>query len=89
MKTATIALSAAALIAAVPAVFGQGSKTPSVQHNVSKKRHPGVPGYALRREMQAKVSMSGYLGAFGYARREPCGSNPDFILSRQFGGGSM
>lgn len=27
MKTATIALSAAALIAAVPAVFGQGSKT--------------------------------------------------------------
>jgi hypothetical protein len=36
VKTAIIALSAAALIAAAPAVFGQGSKTPSVQHNVSK-----------------------------------------------------
>ena len=94
MKTATIALSAAALIAATliaaaPAVFGQGSKTPSVQHNVSKKRHPGVSGYALRREMQAKVSKKGYLGAFGYAPREPSGSTTDFILSRQFGGGSM
>ena len=89
MKTATIALSAAALIAAVPAVFGQGSKTPSVQHNVSKKRHPGVSGHALRREKQAKVSKKGYLGAFGYAPREPSGSNTDFILSRQFGGGSM
>jgi hypothetical protein len=50
VKTAIIALSAAALIAAAPAVFGQGSKTPSVQHNVSKKRHPGVPAtlYGVR-----------------------------------------
>jgi hypothetical protein len=53
------------------------------------KSHPGVSGYALRREMQAKVSKKGYLGAFGYAPREPSGSNTDFILSRQFGGGSM
>jgi hypothetical protein len=94
VKTATIALSAAALvaaalIAAAPAVFGQGSKTPSVQHNVSKQRHPGVSGYALRREKQAKVSKKGYPGAFGYAPREPSGSTTDFILSRQFGGGSM
>jgi hypothetical protein len=87
MRTAIIALSTAALMAAAPAVFGQGSKTPSVQHNVFKKRHPGVSGYAPRREMQAKVSKKGDLGAFGYAPREPSGSSTDFIRSRQFGGG--
>jgi hypothetical protein len=87
MRTAIIALSTAALMAAAPAVFGQGSKPPSVQHNVFKKRHPGVSGYAPRREMQAKVSKKGDLGAFGYAPREPSGSSTDFIRSRQFGGG--
>jgi hypothetical protein len=87
MKTAIIALAAAALMASAPAVFGQGSKPPSVPHHVSKERHPGVSGYALRRETQAKVSNKGYVGAFGYAPREPIGSSTDFILSRQFGGG--
>ena len=64
MKTAIIALSAAALIATAPALFAQGasSKSPSVQHNVSKKRHPGVSGYPLRHETQAKGPR-----AFGYA----------------------
>jgi hypothetical protein len=68
MKTAIIALSAAALIAAVPAAFAQGasSKSPGVQHKVSKKRHPGVSGYAPRREMQATGSKKGYPGAFSY-----------------------
>jgi hypothetical protein len=61
--TAIIALSAAALTATAPAVFAQGalSKSPSVQH-VSKKRHPGVSGYSLRHETQAKGPR-----AFGYA----------------------
>src|ERR1700740_2506021 len=56
VKTTIIALSAAVLIAAAPAVFAQGvsSKAPTVQHKVSKKHHPGVSNYASRREMQVK-----------------------------------
>ena len=44
MKTTIITLSAAALIATAPAVLAQGapSKTPSLQHKVSKKHHPSV-----------------------------------------------
>jgi hypothetical protein len=73
MKTAIIALSAAALIADAPAVFAQGvsSKAPSVQHKVSKKHHPGVSNYAPRREMQVKGRTLGYPGAFGYAPGAP------------------
>jgi hypothetical protein len=68
VKTTIIALSAAALIAAAPAVFVQGvsSKTAGLQHKVSKKLHPGVSGYAPLREMQAKGSKKGYPGVFGY-----------------------
>ena len=64
-----IALSAAVLIAAAPAVFAKGvsSKTPSVQHKVSKKHH-GVTNYA---EMQGKGWTMGYPGAFGYAPGAP------------------
>ena len=91
MKRTIIAFSTAALIAAAPAALAQGvtSKAPGLQHKVSKKHHPGVSSYAPLREMQAKGSKKGYLGAFGYAPREPSGSTTDFILSRQFGGGSM
>jgi len=73
VKTTIIALSAAALIAAAPAVFAQGvsSKAPSVQHKVSKKYHRGVSNYAPRREMQGKGWTMGYPGAFGYAPGAP------------------
>jgi hypothetical protein len=68
VKTAIIALSAAALIAAAPAVSApaKSSKSPRVQHNVARKLHPGVSGYASRHEMQDKLSNDYYSGAFGY-----------------------
>jgi hypothetical protein len=74
VKTTMIALSAAVLIAAAPAVFAKdgSSKTASVQHKVSKKHHPGVTNYTLRRETQVKGRTMSYPGAFGYAR----GSSP-------------
>jgi hypothetical protein len=81
------ALSAAALIAAAPAVLAQGvpSKTPGLQHKVSGKHHPA--GYAQLPEMQAKGSKKGYPGAFGYAPREPSGLDREIEMSRQAGGG--
>jgi len=87
MKTTIIALSAAALIAAAPAVLAQGvsSKTPALQHKVSKKHHLSVSGYAPLREVQAKGSKKGYPGAFGYAPDEPI--DRDIAASRQAGGG--
>jgi hypothetical protein len=69
VKTTIIAISAAVLIAAAPAVFAKdvSSKTASVQHKVSKRHHPGVTNYALRRERQVKGWTMGYPGALGYA----------------------
>jgi hypothetical protein len=69
VKTRIFALSAAVLIAAAPAVFAKivSSKTPSVQHKVSRNHHPGVTNYALRREMQVKGRTTGNRGALGYA----------------------
>ena len=89
MKTTIIALSAAALIAAAPAVLAQGApgKAPGLQHKVSRKHHAGVSGYAPLREMQAKGSKKSYPGAFGYAPREPGGLDRDIESSRQAGGG--
>ena len=89
MKTTMTALSAAALIAAAPAVLAQGvpSKTPGLQHKASKKHHPA--GYAQLPEMQAKGSKKGYPGAFGYAPREPSGLDREIEMSRQAGGGGM
>jgi hypothetical protein len=87
VKTTIIVLSAVALIAAAPAVLAQGvpSKTPGLQHKVSRKHHPGVFGYAPRRE--AKGSKKGYPGAFGYAPGEPSGLDRDFVTSLRAGGG--
>jgi uncharacterized membrane protein YgcG len=69
VKTTIIAVSAAVLIAAAPAVFAKGvsTKTASAQHQVSRKHHPGVANHALRREMQVKGRTMGHPGAFGYA----------------------
>ncbi len=87
MKTTIIALSVAALIAAAPAVLAQGvpSKTPGLQHKVSKKHHPGVSGYAPLREMQARGSKKGYPKAFGYAPGDFLDRETE--MSRQAGGG--
>ncbi len=87
MKTAIIALSATALIAAAPAAFAQGvsTKTPThvIQHKVSKKRHPSVSGYARGREMQAKGSNKGYPRVYAPAQ------STDYTtgMSSQAGGG--
>ena len=85
MKTTIIALSAAALIAAAPAVLAQGvpSKTLGLQHKVSKKHRPGVSGYAPLREMQAKGSKTGDPGASSYAPDE----RSRFLDSVRQGGG--
>ena len=87
MKTAIIALSAAALIAAAPAVFAQGvpSKSLGLEHKVSKKNHSGVSFYAPLREMQTKGSKNVYPRAFGYARGEVLDRETE--MSRQAGGG--
>ena len=88
MKTAIIALAAAALIAAAPAVLAQGvpGKSPSLQQKVSKKHHPGVSGYAPLRQMQARGWKQGYPAAFGYAPGAS-GLDRETEMSRQAGGG--
>ena len=87
MKTTIIAFSAAALIAAAPAVLAQGvpGKTPSPQHHVSKKHHAGVTGQASLREMQARASRKGYPKAFGPAPVEVFDRETE--ISRNAGGG--
>ena len=87
MKTTIIALSGAALIAAAPVVLAQGvpSKTPSLQHRVSKKNHSSHAVYAPLREMQAKGSKKGYPKAFGYAPGDVLDRETE--MSRQAGGG--
>ena len=93
MKTTIIALSAAALFAAAPVVLAQGvtSKTPGLQHKVSKKHHPAVPGYTPRREMQARGSNNGsnkgYPRAFGYAPGAALDRETE--ITRKAGGGGM
>lgn len=77
MKTAIIVLSAATLLATIPAAFAQGvsSKTPGqeMQTKGSKTGYPGASGYAPGREMQAKGSKKGYPGASGYAPGQTTG----------------
>lgn len=87
MKTTIIALSAAALIAAVPAGLAQGEpgKTPGLQHKVSKKHHPG--GAASLRAMQAKGSAKGYPRAFGSDGGGSAVLDRETEMSRKAGGG--
>ena len=91
MKTTIIALSAAALIAAAPAVLAQSipGNAPGLQHKVSKTHHARVAGDARPREMQARGVWKGYPGAFGYARGGPSSYlDRDLEVSgRQAGGG--
>ena len=85
MKKTIIALSAAVLMAAAPAVFAKDatSKTATVQHKVSRKHHPRVSGYAALREMQTKGSKTGDPGASSYAPDE----RSRFLDSVRQGGG--
>ena len=87
MKTAIIALSAAALIAAAPTVFARdaSSKSPSGRHSVSKKLHPAVSGYAPWRVMHANGALMGYPGAPSYAPSSP--KDYTYENSRSAGGG--
>ena len=85
MKTAIIALSAAALIAAAPAVFAHdASSAPKAHHEISKKVHPAV--YGSRPEMQTTGWMRSYPGAVGYRPGGRIGSKEESNYSS--GGGS-
>lgn len=90
MKATMIAFSAAALIAAAPAVLARSasSKVPHQHHQVSGKHVRSMPGYATRHAMPARGLKTNSPEAFGYARSiEP----KDHALenSRQAGGGGM
>ena len=86
-RIVTLATFLTALIAAAPAVLAQAvpSKTPSLQHNVSKKSHSSVAIYAPLREMQTKGSKKVYPRALGDARGEVLDRETE--MSRQAGGG--
>ena len=73
MKTTLIVLSAAALIAAGPAVAAQHAATPDrvMHHKISKGHHPRVVGHAPRRKVQATGAKRSYPGGFGYAPAAP------------------
>ena len=90
MKTTIIiTLSAAALIAAAPAVFARDvpGKTPGLHHKISGKKHSGVSVsvYAPRHEMRARGPKNVYPRAFGYAPGEVLDRETE--MSRQAGGG--
>jgi hypothetical protein len=91
VKTTIIVLSAAALIAAAPAVFAQGvpGKTPGLQHKASKKHQRAVSGYASLPETQAKHSQRGYPRAFGYAPAEVLDHETEITRKAGGGGGGM
>jgi hypothetical protein len=82
VKRIFIALCAAALVAAAPAVSAKdaSSRTPPPQHKVSKTHHARLSGYA---PWQARGS-NAYPGAFGYAPARPRDMTD---ISPQGGGG--
>jgi hypothetical protein len=92
IRTVTLATRSIALIAAfsfasaLAAAGGGGGREPisnasGLQHHVSKKRHPGVTGYAPLREVQAKGSKKGY----PYAPSETLDRETE--ITRKAGGG--
>jgi hypothetical protein len=91
MKTAIIALSAVALMTAAPVVAAQSGsgKTSDLPHHVAKTPH--VSASARSHEVHATAShrhsSKRYPNAFGYAPTAPSVADPDFVRSRQFGGG--
>ena len=87
MRTTIIAFSAAALIAATPAVLAQNlsSRTPGQQHKVFKKRPQVAYGYAPRRVVHTGGVKMGYPGAFSFAPSVP--KDYTYENSRAAGGG--
>jgi hypothetical protein len=86
VRTAIIALSAAALIAASGvAAQAASSKSPRVQHDASRKLHPVVSDDTPWRVMHARGAKTGYPAASGYAPSAP----KDYTSenSRNAGGG--
>jgi hypothetical protein len=77
MKLTLIALSAAALIASVPAVFAQGASSNTPGHEMQEKGSVkgGASGYAPGQEMHEKGSKRGTEGASGYAPGQTSGSS--------------
>lgn len=80
MKMTIIALSAAAAMAAAPAVLAQGvsSKTPGheMQQTGSKKGEPGASSYAPGHKMRhAKASKKARPGASSYAPGQTTGAS--------------
>jgi hypothetical protein len=78
MKSALIALSTIACLAAAPAAFAQGSSSDTPGHEMqskgAKKGSPGASGYAPGHQMQSKGSKKGQPGASGYAPGHASGS---------------
>jgi hypothetical protein len=95
VKRTIIALSAAALIAAAPAVFAHSvlSKTPGPQHKTFKKHPARVYGYApwamqAQGHAQAHAQSSrAYPGAFGYVPARPRDMTDILPLGGGGGGG--
>jgi hypothetical protein len=89
MRTTIIAFSAAALIAATPAVLARNlsSRTPGQQHKVFKKRPQVVYGYAPWRVVHTRGVKTGYPypGAFSFAPSVP--KDYTYENSRAAGGG--
>ncbi len=87
MKTAIIVLSAAALIAAAPAVLAQNvsSKTPAQHHKVFKKRPQVVTGYARWPVVHATGVKTGYPAASTHPPSAP--KDYTYDNSRNAGGG--
>jgi hypothetical protein len=87
MRTTIIAFSAAALIAATPAVLAQNlsSRTPGQQHKVFKKRPKVVSDYAPWRVIHTRGVRMGYPGAFSFAPSAP--KDYTYENSRAGGGG--
>jgi hypothetical protein len=88
VKTPIVALLAAVLITAAPAVDARNVSTKSLeqQHKVFKKRPQVVSGYAPWPLMQqANGAKTGYPGAFGYAPGAP--KDYTYDNSRNAGGG--
>jgi hypothetical protein len=87
VKTAIIALSAAALIAAAPALLAQNvsSKAPGQRHKVFKKRPQIVTDYAPSHVVHAKDMKTGYPGASSYPPSAP--RDYTYDNSRNGGGG--
>jgi hypothetical protein len=87
VKTTIIALFAAVLITAAPAVHARNvlTKTAEQQHKVFTKRHQVVSGYASWRVTHANGVKTDYPGAYSYAPGAP--KDYTYDNSRNAGGG--